>query len=108
MRQTGLVKSAVAALAALIFLTGAATDPYFRVAEGDTLKKVVALLGNPATPDKDLTEAESGTIRNTLAKLDSKGARNFVIWKRERGLFYVIGFGKQGAVTVKHRFFMLK
>ncbi len=104
MKYAGLAKAAAGALAALMLLTGAARDVYLRVWEGDTREKVTALWGDPST----LTEDESKSIQSALKGVDDdKGAKEFSVWKRQPGLFYVVGYDSKGTVVVKHRVFML-
>lgn len=103
-KYASLVKAAAGAFAALVLLTGAARDVYLKVAEGDPREKVTALWGNPSK----LTDAESQSIESALKGVDDdKGAKEFSVWKRQPGLFYVVGYSGKGTVVVKHRVFML-
>jgi hypothetical protein len=103
-KYMSLGKAAAGALAALMLLTGAARDVYFNVAEGDAREKVTALWGEPS----ELTEAESQSIQSALKGVDDdKGEKEIAVWKRQPGLFYVVGYGSKGTVVVKHRVFML-
>ncbi len=104
MKYAGLAKTAAGALAALMLLTGAVRDVYLRVGEGDAREKVIALWGDPST----LTEDERQSIQSALKGVDDdKGAKEIAVWKRQPGLFYVVGYGSKGTVVVKHRVFML-
>jgi hypothetical protein len=81
----------------------AATDPYLRIAEGDSRARVVGLLGEPADPRRDLSTADRKYIKKTLKVIDSKDAVDFAVWKQGSHLYYLIGFNKQGTVSTKNR-----
>ncbi len=81
----------------------AETDPYLRIAEGDSRARVVGLLGEPADPRRDLTAADRKNIRKTLKIIDNKDAVDFAVWKQSSHLFYLIGFNKKGTVSTKNR-----
>jgi hypothetical protein len=81
----------------------AATDPYLRIAEGDSRARVVRLLGEPADPRKDLNAAERKNINAALKITDHKDSVEFAIWKQSSHLYYLIGFNKKDVVATKHR-----
>lgn len=85
-----------------------ATDPYLRIAEGDSRARVIRLLGEPADQRNDLTAAERENIRDTLKILtDTKDAVDFAVWKQSSRLYYLVGFNKKDVVSTKHRILML-
>lgn len=112
MKQAGTHGNILRALmavcvAAFASCAQAATDPYLRIAEGDSRAKVIRLLGNPAEPAKDLTASERKTIKSVLKDIDNKNAVEVTIWKKNDHLFYLIGFNKTGTVAAKHRLLAL-
>ncbi len=86
-------------------LAHAATDPYLKIAEGDSRARVVSLLGEPADPGRDLSAAERKNIRSALKAIGNKNGVEFVIWKRSSQLYYLVGFDKGDTVVAKHRVF---
>ncbi len=89
-----------------LFLFGCATtDPYESVAIGDKREHVVTLLGNPSVPEKDFTPTEREMVRSTLEAMNPRGAETFSVWKKNGDRFVVVGFDKNGLVTVKRSFF---
>ena len=110
MKSVMFHRSILIALLALIVsvfapFAHAATDPYLKIAEGDSRARVVSLLGRPADPHRDLTAAERKNIRSALKAIgnqDGVGVE-FVIWKRSAQLYYLVGFDKGDTVVAKHR-----
>ncbi len=94
-------------MAAFISCAQAATDPYLKIAEGDSRAKVIRLLGNPAEPARDLTADQRKTIKSVLKDIDNKNTAEVTIWKKNDHLFYLISFNKQGTVAAKHRLLAL-
>ncbi len=82
------------------------TDPYLRIAPGDSRAKVASLLGEPVE-SRDLSEGERHTIQSALEKTDNKDAVEFKIWKQSERLYYLVGFNSRGKVAAKHRLLAL-
>ncbi len=105
------ILAALLALAISVFapFAHAATDPYLKIAEGDSRARVVRLLGKPADPGRDLTAAERKSIRSALKAIGNKDGVGveFLIWKRSDRLYYLVGFDKGDTVVAKHRVFAL-
>lgn len=112
MRPAIFHRSVLATLVAIVISfcgswAHADTDPYLKIAEGDSRARVVSLLGEPVDPSRDLSAAERKNIRSALKITDNKGAVEFVIWKRSGQLFYLIGFNRSNTVATKHRLLTL-
>ncbi len=112
MKQASIHRNILRALmavcmAAFIHCAQAATDPYLRIAEGDSRARVIRLLGNPAEPARDLTADQRKTIKSVLKDIDNKNSVEVTIWKKNDHLFYLIGFNKEGRVAAKHRLLAL-
>jgi hypothetical protein len=95
-------------LVALFLFACATTDHYQTIAVGDSREKVIALLGKPSNPEKDLSRSERETIKSALQKTNNRDSEKFSIWKRDGELFYIVGFNKKDTVAVKHRIFFAK
>jgi len=93
-------------LALTLLSACATTSAYEKVSVGQTTDQVVAILGKPSDPGKDLAKLERRRIQWILSKTDNRGAVTFLIWKRSSRLFYLIGFNKKEMVVVKHRLLM--
>lgn len=105
-------KSILVALLAMVIsgfvsFARADTDPYLRIAEGDSRARVVGLLGEPVDPSRDLSAAERKNIRSALKITANKDAVEVLIWKRSGQLFYLIGFNRSNTVATKHRLLTL-
>ena len=98
-----LVAIVVMVIAVFMPVALAATDPYLKIAEGDSRARVIGLLGEPADPRKDLTPAERKNIRETLNITENKESVDFAVWKQSSHLYYLVGFNKKGAVATKRR-----
>src|SRR4051794_39767287 len=80
----------------VVFLGACATsDHYQTIAVGDSRDKVFELLGSPSNPEKDLTGNERESIKSALKKTNNLDSESFSIWKRDRDLFYIVGFNKK-------------
>ncbi len=107
MQYTISVRNILLPIIALL-LFACTTDPYQTISVGDSREKVIALLGKPGSPDKDLPPTRKEFITSNLKKLDNHDSKYFSIWKSDEDLIYVIGFNKDEKVAVKHRFFFTK
>jgi type IV pilus biogenesis protein CpaD/CtpE len=74
-------------LIALFLFACATTDHCQTIAVGDTREKIIALLGNPSNPEKDLSSRERETINSALQKTNNRDSESFSIWKRDGDLF---------------------
>lgn len=108
MKQSVFRRSILAALLAMLISAFApfahsATDPYLKIAAGDSRARVIKLLGNPVDPRTELTAADRKTIRSALRAIDKKDAADFAVWKQSGHLYYLIGFNKRDTVATKNR-----
>ncbi len=98
-------RSSVAILLAALLFGCATADPWETVAVGDSREQVVKRLGAPIVPERDLTGEERQVLQAGEDVTDRKGAEGFSIWRQGDDRFEIVGFDKNGVVTVKRRFF---
>lgn len=100
--QSILVALLALVISGFVSCAHAETDPYLKIAEGDSRARVVSLLGEPVDPG-NLSAAERKNIRSALRVTANKSAVEVLIWKRSGQMFYLIGFNSSNTVATKHR-----